>query len=469
MDLKTVILVLAVYFIRPQDWFTPLIGVGIVSPIMIAAIAAMVQRARAMQRPITFMKSPLDWAMLAYYLYISYTSGDLVGTLKAAFPLFAFYFVTVQALDTPERLVTYLKAWMWSVFTLAMFGLLSLYGIDITGAVAMTQSMEGRLCLGTWMHDNPNSLGHTVFTTIPLAYYLYFWKKGVASKLVALMVWLVAFQVIEQTQSKGAVVAGFATLVLSFAFGKPRIVQIIVLLLAVGGGGAVMSVMPRMEKMGSLRSDEGVQGRLLAWEQARTAMRDDPTGQGWKRFSATIKWEKMWLKKATHSSYVKVGADLGYYGLFMYAGLLWLGFRALFRGRTDNEVLECGRRSLFVLICSYTISNWMIDRAYHTEFFLFLAAICAYYRMQWQKGPKATGEDLEVEVTRVEAVRPMGWTMPGGLRPAGAMGVMTVQGVQVQSATTAVATERPGVIDLVMAGVGAWLIVYLWDYILVNI
>ena len=148
MDLKTVILVLAVYFIRPQDWFSPLIGVGIVQPIMIAAIAAMVQRARASQQPITFMKSPLDWGMLAYYLYISYTSGDLVGTLKAAFPLFAFYFVTVQALDTPERLVTYLKAWMWSVFTLAMFGLLSLYGIDITGALSCTARRPGPSAAG---------------------------------------------------------------------------------------------------------------------------------------------------------------------------------------------------------------------------------------------------------------------------------------------------------------------------------
>ena len=460
MDLKTVILVLAVYFIRPQDWFSPLIGVGIVSPIMIAAIAAMVQRSRARQLPIAFLRSPLDWGMLAYYLYISYTSDDFTGTLKAAFSLFAFYFVTVQALDSPARLITYLKAWMWAVFTLAMFGLLSLYGLDITGAVPMTQSMEGRLALGTWMHNNPNALGHTVFTAIPLAYFLYFWKKGLTRKLAAWMVWVVAFQVIEQTQSKGAVLAGFATLVLSFAFGKPKIVQIIVLLLALGGGGAAISVMPRMEKMGSLRSDEGVQGRLLVWEQARTMMKNDATGQGWKTFVATIKWEKMWLSKATHSSYVKVGADLGYYGLFLYIGLLWMGFRALIRGPSENNELERGRRCLFVLICAYTLSNWMIDRAYHTEFFLFSAAICAFYRMQWQRKSESQ-EGLAVNL-------PMQWSAPSGMSPTAATGVLPARGLSVAVAP-GLAMERPGLIDLAMASLGTWLILYLWDYILINL
>jgi len=459
MDFKAVALVLLVYFIRPQDWLPGFIGVGIVSPIMLVAIASMIQRAKTAERKIDFFRTPHDWAVLLYYAYIVATSGDWYATLKSAFPLFAFYYVTVQALSDPPRLQSYLKVWMWSVFTLAAFGMLSIYGWDITGARPMTESMLGRLALGTWMHNNPNALGHTVMTAIPLAYFLYFWKKPMPSKLIAAGVWLVSFSAILETESKGAVLAGFITLIVSYSFGRSKIVQLLLFAAAFAGGGAAMSFMPRMEEMGSLRSDAGVQGRLLAWEQARMAVQNDFTGEGYKQFQAIIKWEKMWLSKATHSSYIKIGADLGYPGMFIYVGILWLGIRTLFRAKPAVDELERSRRSLFTLIAAYCMSNWMIDRAYHTEFFLFMAAIAALHRMTFFTAqPSVSPSDDLVKGPAWSRFtspywRPQDATLPGG-------------GGQLLLTSSLL---RPSVLDVIMAAAGTWLVFYLWDYILKNL
>ncbi|MEQ1749539.1 MAG: O-antigen ligase family protein [Prosthecobacter sp.] len=458
MDFKAVVLVLLVYFIRPQDWIPALNGVGIVTPIMLVAIGTMYQRSRTLGYKLEFFRTPHDWGMLAYYAYVVYTSPDPTGTFKDAFPLFAFYFVTVQALSTTSRLHTYLKAWMWAVFTLGAFGLLSLIGWDFTGAIPMTQSMQGRLALGTWMHNNPNSLGHTLITAIPLAYFLYYWKKNMGAKIFAVGIATSCFSAIYETQSKGAVVAGFVSVVMSYSFGKSKFVQILLLSAALAGGGAAISLMPRMESMGSLRSDEGIQGRLLAWDQAKISVQNHFTGEGWKSFHAIIKWEKTWISKATHSSYVKIGADLGYPGMFIYIGILWLGVRTLLRAKPEDDELNRCRQCLFTLIISYIVSNWMIDRAYHTEYFLFMAAIGAFHRLA------LLNREVKENTEELQEVLP--WqlpTMPSWLPE------LRTESISAQNMTFKASLIRPSAIDAVLALCGTWTVFYIWDYVLKNL
>lgn len=487
MDFFSVVLILLVYYIRPQDWVPGLIGVGIVTPIMGVAIISMITAAKREGRKIRLFLSPLDWTMLTYYLYIVTTHPDPSGALKDALPLFAFYLVTVQALNTTGRLIKYLKYWLLALLALAIFGLGSKMGFDPTGAIAMTDANKGRLALGTWMHNNPNALGHSVIMVLPLAYLLYFWKRGFQHKLLAIGLWFLAFECVWQTESKGAVLAGFGALVLAYVFGKPKIVQILVLVAALAGGGAAISVMPRMSEMGSLRSDEGVQGRLLAWEQARTASRTNWTGSGWKTFTATIRWEKLWLKKATHSGYVQLGAELGPVGMTIYVGLFWLGLRSLIRaGVLEGDPERC-RRCLFALLIGFAISNWMIDRAYHTEFFLFMAGISAFHRLhvlhRLEMEVAGAGEVTETE--RTPAFQP-DWNWAG--RPALAMAgppsfagevmhksspaaplVSEGAGPRVRVAGPPRSAYKPSLLDFLVAAAGAWVVFYLWDYILKNL
>lgn len=492
MDFVFVVLILLIYYIRPQDWVSGLIGVGIVTPIMAMAIFAMVTKARQEGRRIQFLVTPLDWWMLVLYGYIVFNHPQPYDTFKGALPLFAFYFVTVQALSTSKRLNSYLKYWLVALTVLAMFGLLSTIGIDPTGAHVVTVMNKGRLALGTWMHNNPNALAHSVVVIVPLAYFLLFWKGSVSKRFLAVILWIVAFECVYLTESKGAVLAGFVTAVLAYVFGKSKIVQVLAITAAIAGGGAAISVMPRMSEMSNLRADEGVQGRLLAWEQARTASRESLTGQGWKTFRAVIRWEKMFISKATHSGYVQVGAELGPLGMGLYIGAFWLGLRSLFQCKTRNNREEACRRCLFALLIGFAISNWMIDRAYHTELFLFFAGISALHRLlllnrgeepaeQPAGGMLVNGPMEPVMLPWSTAPQPMlamagggsGTLIAAGAGPRGVSSAGTVSSSwaipDLTVSSKSKLRARPTLVDVAIAAAGAWSVFYLWDYILKNL
>jgi len=191
--------------------------------------------------------------------------------------------------------------------------------------------------------------------------------------------------------SKGSFLVGFVVLLFALMYGRPRIFQLIMVSLAALGGGALLSVLPRMAELS--KSDQGIQGRVLAWNSAWESLQQFPRGVGWNNFYASFMWEGELVLKATHSSYVQIGASLGYVGLFLYVGVLYSWFRTLLFVQPTTVEQDRIRRVLFVLASASALSNWMIDRAYHTEFFLLTAAVGAYHRLVARK----PGESEESE------------------------------------------------------------------------
>ena len=132
----------------------------------------------------------------------------------------------------------------------------------------------------------------------------------------------------------------------------------------------------------------------MAWDIARTTLINNPKGVGWNQFEARFVFWRQEISKSTHSAYVRVGAELGYYGLFLYLGVIYCSLRTLFQIRPETEDAERSRRLLFILLLAYMGSNWMINRAYHTEYFLIAAVCAAYYRLH---GFKRTLQEEEAE------------------------------------------------------------------------
>jgi len=384
MEFFFAVLFLLIYNLRPQDWFPGLAGTEFVRPIMALWLLTLVAN-RSRPSPLQgLLRTPHDWVMLAYLGYIVFWGG---GTVLGILPLLTFYLFTVQSLNSWERLLTYLKYWTGALATISAIGVLSTVGIDPTHAQDNHFTQLGRLALGTYLHDNPNALGHSIVVVIPTAFILYFWKGGVSGRwLVFPLLATLTFYCAWLTQSKGSYLVGGALVVVAFILGKPRWLQVIAVAMAIVGGVSVLSFLPRMGDMSNLRGDEGVQGRLLAWELAKTAMDKNPNGVGWNQFIALIPWKEgnyfLIVPKATHSSYVHVGADLGRYGLFLYLACLWVALHTLLVFKTTNDTQERCRRVLLVFLTGYLISGWMINRQYHTEFFLLIAATAALHRLR---------------------------------------------------------------------------------------
>lgn len=459
MEYRTALVFLFLYYIRPQDWIPAIAGVNIIRPMILIWLVSLSSTRSRSPVPGVF-RTPHDWALLAYYAYVVWNAPDFNGALKGFLPYVVFYALTVRSLSNWERVLGYLKSWNLALMGVAALAVASLFKIDFTGAADVTARFDGRLSLGTWLHNNPNALAHSVIVVLPLSYVLYFWKKGVFQRfLIFPACATLACYCVYETKSKGAFLVGGILLVLIFVVGRPKMVQILALAMAATLGISALSFLPRMEQMGNLRADEGVQGRLMVWEMARQVTFKKPTGEGWQQFVGHFVWNGQAQTKATHSSYVQIGGDLGIRGLFLYLFPLWLAIRSLLIGAKytqDEPEHERCRRAVLLLIIAYLISSWMINREYHTEYFLLVAVAAAIHRLNLAEEIKPTLEDVQA---KEDGEKPESEELT--IQPAPALTAIYEGGKSLWNRIT-----------LVDVGVGAamtWAVLFTWDYVLKNL
>ncbi|MBX7208040.1 MAG: hypothetical protein K1X78_07010 [Verrucomicrobiaceae bacterium] len=378
MDYFAAILFLFLYFVRLHDWVPYLSGLNVVKPAMILGGFGLLTRQRRTPGW-KFMGTPHEWVLVAYLGFAVWMDLDWYGTFQDVFPLASFYFLTAYALNTEAKLAGFFNWWGFCVVFMGVVGALTVVGIDLTNAKDLIVAENGRLALNTYQMDNPNALGHTAVTGLVLIYMLLVFRRDVATRFLAIPLIMMVGLCVVSTQSKGAYLSGIAGLAGALLVGRKLWMQILVGCLLAGTLYIASSMLPRMVDRDQLRHDEGVMGRLLAFEAARTAYQTQPAG--WKHFVATIKWQGQDETKATHSSYVQVGADLGPKGMFLYLSLLCCAFRSVITLRTDSDDLERCRRLIFALMVGLAVSGWMITRPYHAEYFLLAGAATAYHRL----------------------------------------------------------------------------------------
>lgn len=489
MEYRLALFFLSFYYLRPQDWVPGLSGLNLVQPIIGLWIVVLFAY-RSSQSPLPgLLRTPHDWLMLTYFGYIMWNTPDWNFAFSDIFSLVVFYVLTVQSLTNWSQIYGYLRWWNAMILAVAIIGLLSLIGIDPTGAAELTERNVGRLTIGTWLHNNPNALGHSVVTIIPLSYFMFFWKGSVSGRFIVFPIcFFLAGACAWQTESKGAYLVGGALVVLLFVIGRHRIVQVSAIVLALTVGLSALSFLPRMEHMGNVQSDEGVIGRIMAWDLARTATREHPTGVGYRQFRALIDWVDGTrhyhdIPKATHSSYVSVGADLGVYGLFIYVCLIWVAVRSTLFMKTRNDLEERCRRAIVILIAANCMSGWMINRGYHTEYFLLIAVSAAMHRLRIR-------DEMESLAPAPEKRKPRVMEAPaGGLVLAGATGsgtaalsdrVFSLPGrIESPDRSQSGGTRphefvekkkklwnRVNWIDFAVAGAFTWVIFVVWDYVI---
>jgi O-antigen ligase/polysaccharide polymerase Wzy-like membrane protein len=457
------LLFLATYFIRPQDWVPGLAGFNIIRPIILLWGFSLLSEGLHSPLPGIFSTAH-DWAMLIFYGYVVWTAPGEAGAGSGMFSLVIFYYLTTQALTSWKKLWGYLRVWNWLLIILAVLGVLQTMGIDITQGREITEYGKGRLALGTWTCNNPNALGHTVVVAIPLSYMLFFWKNSKSGRFVVFPAAMICILTCAwHTQSKGSYLVGAMLSVLVFVIGRPKWVQVIVLTTVLTAGVGTLSFLPRMESMGSLRSEEGVMGRLMAWEKARDACENNTTGLGWRQFHAwiTVKDGMRWVveDKSTHSSYVQIGADLGKPGMCLWLLVLFTSMRGVLLYRTQNEDEERCRRSVLLILMAYMVSSWMINREYHTEYYLIAAMAAAYHRLATASRHElaaATSDAASEAAPRAE----LAWQLPSEAETPW----MQHEAVDVSREWLKLDWK-----DIATACGATWAVLQVWDYVLKNL
>ncbi len=378
MEFTAVILFLILYFVRLHDWVPGLAGLNVIKPVIALGLLGLLSRER--RKPQWgWMRTPHEWVMAAYLLHCIYVDADWYTTFTDILPFAAFFFLTSQALTSEERLDKYFSWWAACIAFMCAIGAATDMGIDITGARELIEAKMGRLSLNTWLMDNPNALGHTAVTAFPLIYCTMIFRRGIGSRILAVPVFILVTVCVLATESKGAYLSAAAGIVAVLLIGRSFMVQIVLAVLLVLAGSAVTTMLPRMVDKEMIRYDEGAMGRAMAFKAAKDTYETAPTG--YKDFLPVFEWEGQTVELASHSSIVQIGADLGPVGLFLYLSVLACSARSLFQYQTASDELERARRLIFSLTVMFFVSGWMINRSYHTEFFIIAGAAVAYHKL----------------------------------------------------------------------------------------
>ncbi len=480
MDFFSIVIFLILYYIRPQEWLS---GISVLKPVMSTmalAIFAMFNRKQGFAFKDIF-KTPHDWLMLVYFLWVVIAAPNPMDALGRCYNLFVFYIVTVQALSNLDRIQRFLNWWTGLIVAIAFLALASEWGFDPMNSYDMTHGiMKDRLVLNTSLFDNPNALGHSVVPCLMMLYYACYWRRPVFSKIATIPLVLVALYCIYLTVSKGSFLSAFASLVLAYSFGRPKAVQITIVVLAVTVGYGALYTLPRMNELKKARQDPAIQGRIAAWQFGLDTMRNNNTGVGLGHFKEHF-FRKYHYDKAGHSSYVQLGTEMGYTGLGLFLAILYCCTRTLVGAKTTTTEEERIRRILFVLLCSYFVSSWMVDFGFRATYFLMAAVVAAFHRQMLLKRQPAPVTTVDVEE------QPVAFGLPR-LQPVGFEPVHVADAVSQVSITIPanqgppkigeeiVDPDRGGIkwnrlnfIDYVIIAAILWAVVTFWAYIMRHI
>ncbi len=468
------------YYIRPQEWGAIFSKLHFVQLVMIMALVTLFFRERSLRLG-DLLRTPHDWMMLAFFAWIISASDAHWETCKAVFPLAVFYVVIVQTLTTTPRIRQFVGWWALLVVALAALAVASEYGFDPLGSYEITNGrMQGRLTINLSIFKNPNALGHNVVPAIPMIYFLFVWKRPVVVKCLGITLILLPLLCIYLTLSKGAFLCTAATVLATQTFGRPKAVQIIIIVAAISFGGAVLWKLPRMTELDRAKSDGAIMGRVVAFTHGLNRLQTRTTGIGYGQWLKDFKAVHHY-NKAAHSSYVQIGAELGKVGLFCFLGVLFCNLRTLITAKTSTDDDERIRRCLFVLVVSYLVSSWMVDFGYRPTFFMFTAAIAAFHRhlrgiSQYVPDPEAApltpaipswrGRFLPTPELAGE-LAPAIDTAVLALEPVAAIATLQRDNMEPETApNTAMPWNRIGWFDLLAIGTIVWATIHFWAAVL---
>ena len=400
MDFVGIVLFVIALYVRPQE-FMEVLGSfrPALSSLALAGVGLFIREGGVSLKQL--IRTPMDWMMTAYFLYILFWSpgafGDLWGQL---YPFIGFYYLVALTLTNVQRIYTYLAWVCGAIMFVAIMALLSLVGFDPLGSQGTTAGSLGRLTLNTSLFSNPNGLGHSVAVAVPFLYFFMFWRRPVFVMEVGAPLIFLPLLCIYFTESKGAFVSAAGAIVATLAFGRPKWVQFVLLPVLLLGAISAVPLLPRFGEVqfggGRARSDEAVLGRIKAFEFGKEAFENTQYGLGYDQFyPAYLRKAGELEARSPHSSFIRVMGELGWWGLLIFCGILYTCFHSLMRARTADDNEERVRRILFCSLLTFAVSGWMIEFAFRAIFFVTVAMISAFHRILMDRSPSYATEPGE--------------------------------------------------------------------------
>ncbi len=381
MDFTCIVLFLALYYLKPQEWTSLFATIHFVQLTMLASLSTLIFRERTLKAR-DFFRTPQDWAVYGFFLWMVISSIEPFDILETeVLNRLLFYVVTVQTIYSLTRLNRFLGWWTLFLVIIAILALAGEFFWDPLGSYEITHYiMKDRLVLNISTVNNPNALAHGLAPGLAMLYYFTIWKRPVFFKVLGGIGIALITYAIYLTVSKGGYLVTAATIMAMLTFGRPKSAQIVIATVLILAGSSILYQLPRMTDLKNTKAEGGIQGRVASFTHGYHYYKTYVGGVGMNQFMKR-QLSEFHLSKAPHSVYNCIGSQQGIVGMFLFLLIMWSNLRTLVFMKTQSVEQERARRVLFALVISYAVSGWMVDFAYRPSFFLFTAAISVMHRL----------------------------------------------------------------------------------------
>jgi hypothetical protein len=363
---------IALIFIRPMDWWEPVMGMRLVN---YAAIATLLVAFPRIMNEHTTLWREVPQTKIAYtllvaaslsWIYPRYLTGILL-TFQEFGKVIVLFFLILLLGREPRNF----RILLWTV--LLCVGWMSLHGILQIHRGEGFGGQEARLrrdpeivqIIAFGIFHDPNDLCLAFIIALPLLWAVFRASATPPAKIAALgMMPLVAYAA-WLTQSRGGIVGVFGMLA-AYAIGRTKGIRRY--LIASASITLVTVVLPaRGAQLGLIDY-----GRVVAWGDGIAAWQRYPIfGVGWGDFPSIA------AEKAAHNSYVEALTELGLIGYIPWFLLIYLTMIFLRRTLQYKNIIDrqdsLYLAALFSALAGYLTAIYFLSRAYNHVLYILLA------------------------------------------------------------------------------------------------
>jgi len=348
--------------IRPQDWALFFLNKPLINWLAIAIVIVLVikrtgnQSALLMKVPHNVFMLGLFFSVLMSHVSHTYFRG-LINSFNDFIVPFLLFFIILNSLDQKWKL----WAVLWEIVILSSLlvwqGISQLkMGVGWAWQVPTIDLERGEIRIN-WIgiFNDPNDLALLFVMAAGFLLPLVFRRSNFFLKILsaALITWL--GYGVYLTNSRG----GYLALVATVFFFFVRLTNKVFWGSVLGGIGAVAVFVLGPSRLGLISSGESsAYGRLELWYWGLQKMFHNPVfGVGYNMFMED-------QSLTAHNSYVLAAAELGFIGLFMWVGLIYISYKGLsvvYQKSDSLKTLSMGIQSSLVGFCA---AAFFLSRTY---------------------------------------------------------------------------------------------------------
>jgi O-antigen ligase len=420
----------AVLFFRPQDHIPALVPLHLAELTAVAGLAAMAARRMASGQPIAHV-NPEVIGVLALGAVIVVTSpfsfwpgGSLALFSDVYVKIILIFALMISTITTPRRLAQ--MTWL----IILICGYLSVRGIyDYARGVNLMEGDRLRGAVGGFM-ENPNDLAMNLIVFMAPALIIVFHDHRLFRRAVAAGIVLVMAVAIVLTKSRAGFIGigGMGAVVVYYAIRKrPSVVFALIFAALIATPLMPGSFWDRMASITNPDEDQtgSRQQRIQLYKQGLQVFVENPiTGIGAGQF-VNYDGEMMVERwRVTHNVWLQIAAELGIFGLFAFAFLVWRAFSSCFaarraiRGPTrrnplasttltpeEEQIIDRNAKGMLAGLVGWVVCAFFASVAFNWTFYYVFGLAVAGREIARQR--RAAAEPLAEPAVSAAAVR--GW------------------------------------------------------------